>query len=88
VRKPEDERPPGRSRSRWADNIKIDLEEIGWGDLDWIYLVQDRDQRRALVKKIMNITIIILNINNHHVFHYKKNTFRRFDSVCFQTKPT
>jgi hypothetical protein len=37
------------------DNIKIDLTEIGWDDVDWIDLAQDRDQRRALVKTVMNL---------------------------------
>jgi hypothetical protein len=36
--KPEEERPLGGRRSRWYDNIKKDLREIGWGDMDWIYL--------------------------------------------------
>jgi hypothetical protein len=41
--KPEGNRPLGRSRLRWVDNIKMDLREIGWGDINWIDLVQDRD---------------------------------------------
>jgi hypothetical protein len=36
-------------RPRWEDNIKTDLREIGWGDMDWIHLAQDRDQWQALV---------------------------------------
>jgi hypothetical protein len=43
VGKPERKRPLGRPRCRWADNIKMDLGEIGWGAMDWIDLVQDRD---------------------------------------------
>jgi hypothetical protein len=43
VGKPEGKRPLGRSRRRWVDNIKIDLREVGWGGMDWIDLVQDRD---------------------------------------------
>jgi hypothetical protein len=52
VRKPEGKRPVGRPRRRWLDNIEMDLREIGWGDMDWIYLAQDGDQWRALVNTI------------------------------------
>jgi hypothetical protein len=55
VAKPERKRPIGRPRRRWVDNIKMDLEEIGWGGMDWIHLVQDRDQWSALVNTIMNL---------------------------------
>jgi hypothetical protein len=44
VGKPEGKRPLGRSRRRWADNIKMDLRETGWDGVEWIDLVQDRDQ--------------------------------------------
>jgi len=44
VRKPEGKRPLGRHRRRWEDNVRLDLREIGWEDLDWMHLVQDRDQ--------------------------------------------
>jgi hypothetical protein len=44
---PKGKRPPGRYRRRWESNIKKNLREIGWGDTDWIYLVQDRDQWRG-----------------------------------------
>jgi hypothetical protein len=54
VGKPEKKRPLGRPRRRWMDNIKMDLEEIGWDGRDWIELVQDRDQWRALVNTVMN----------------------------------
>jgi hypothetical protein len=47
--KPEGKRPLGRPRRRWEDNIRMKLREIGWGDMDWIDLTQDRDQWRALV---------------------------------------
>jgi hypothetical protein len=43
VRKPEGKRSLGRCRRTWADNIKIDLREIGWGIMDWIEVAQDRD---------------------------------------------
>jgi hypothetical protein len=55
VRKPEGERPLGRPRRRWVDNIKMDLREIVWDGMDWIELAQDRDQWRALVNTVMNL---------------------------------
>jgi hypothetical protein len=51
----EGQRPLGRPRHRWDDNIKTDIREIRWGVLDWIYLVQDRDQWRAPVNTVMNL---------------------------------
>jgi hypothetical protein len=47
----------GRSRRRWVDSIKIDLREIGWDDMDWIELAEDRDQWRALVNTVMNLRV-------------------------------
>jgi hypothetical protein len=44
VGKPEGRRPLGRPRHRWEDNIKLDLREVGFGDVDWIHLAQDRDR--------------------------------------------
>jgi len=44
VRKPEGKTPLGRRRSRWEDNIKMDLQEVGCGCIDWIKLAQDRDR--------------------------------------------
>jgi hypothetical protein len=55
VGKPEGERPPGRPRRRWVDNIKMDLRDMGWNGRDWIELAQDRDQWRALVNTVMNL---------------------------------
>jgi hypothetical protein len=49
VGKPEGQRPLGRPRRRWKNNIKVDIREIGWGGMDWIDLAQDREQWRALV---------------------------------------
>jgi hypothetical protein len=49
VGKPEGKRPLGRPRRRWEDNIKMDLQEVGCGGVDWIELAQDRDRWRALV---------------------------------------
>ena len=48
VGKPEGKRPLGRPRLRWEDNIKMDIQEVGWGG-DWMELAQDRDGWRALV---------------------------------------
>ena len=54
VGNPEDKRPLGRPRRRWEDNIKLDIQEVGCGDMDWIKLAQDTDKWRALVKAVMN----------------------------------
>jgi ribosome biogenesis protein Nip4 len=55
VGRPEGRRRLGRPRHRWEDNIKMYLREIGFGDVDWIHLAQDRDRWRALVNKVMNL---------------------------------
>jgi hypothetical protein len=47
--KSEGKKPLGRTRGRWEDNIKMDLQEVGCGDMDWSELAQDRDRWRALV---------------------------------------
>jgi hypothetical protein len=57
VGKPEGKRPPERPRRRWEDNIKMDLQEVGCGGMDWIGLAQDRDRWRALVNKVMNLRV-------------------------------
>jgi hypothetical protein len=57
VGKPEGKRPQGRPIQRPVDNIKIDLREIGWDDMDWTDLAQGRDQRRALVNTVMNLRV-------------------------------
>jgi hypothetical protein len=57
VGKPEGKRPLGRPRRRWADNIKMDLGEIGWDGMEWIDLAQDRDQWLALVNTMMNLRV-------------------------------
>jgi hypothetical protein len=57
VGKPERKRTIGRPTHRWVDNIKIDFKEIGWDGMDWINLVQDRDQWRTLVNAVMNLRI-------------------------------
>jgi hypothetical protein len=56
VGRPEGRRPPGRPISIWEDNIKMDLQEVGWG-MDWIALAQDRDRWRALVNAVMNLRV-------------------------------
>jgi hypothetical protein len=53
--KPEGKRPLGRFKRRWEDYIKMDLKEVGCGAMDWIYLAQERDRRRALVNAVMNL---------------------------------
>ena len=57
VGKPEGKRPVGRTRRRWEDNIKMDLEEVGCGGMDKIELVQDRDRWRAVVNTVMNYRV-------------------------------
>jgi hypothetical protein len=57
VRKPEVKRPFGRHRRRWEDNIRMDIRETGWENVDWMHLAQDRDQRRALVTTEMNLRV-------------------------------
>ena len=55
--KPERKRPLGRPRRRWEDNIKVDLQEVGCGGVDWIELAQDRDRWRALAYAVMNLRV-------------------------------
>jgi hypothetical protein len=57
VGKPEGRRPLGRPRRRSSDNIRMDLVEVGWGDVDWIGLAQDRDRWRALVNSVLNLRV-------------------------------
>jgi hypothetical protein len=57
VGRPEGRRPLGRPRRRWEDNIKMDLREIGFGDVDWIHWAQDRDRSRAVVNTVMNLRV-------------------------------
>jgi transcription termination factor 2 len=57
VGKPKGNRPLGKSRCRWLDDIKIDSRHIGWGGMDWIDLAQDRDKWRALVNTLMNLRV-------------------------------
>ena len=55
--KPEGKRPLGRPRRRWEDNIKKDLQEVGFGDVDRIELAEDRDRWRAFVNAVMNLRV-------------------------------
>jgi hypothetical protein len=57
VRNPEANRPLERLRSRWENNIKMNLREVGWGGVDWIDLAQDRDHWRALVNTLLNLRV-------------------------------
>jgi hypothetical protein len=57
VGKPEGRRPLGRPRRRWVDDIRMDVGEVGSGDVDWIGLAQDRDRWRALVNAVMNLRV-------------------------------
>jgi len=58
VGKPEGKRPLGTPRLRCENNIKMNLKEVGFGDMDWIELVQDRERWRALVNGVMNVRFL------------------------------
>jgi len=57
VGKPEGRRPLGRTRCRWVGNIRMDLQEMGCGYMDWIGLAQDRERWRTLVSAVMNLRV-------------------------------
>ena len=57
VGKPEGKRPLGRPTCRWEDNIKMYLQEVRCGVMDWIELFQDRDRWQALVDVVMNLQV-------------------------------
>jgi hypothetical protein len=57
VGKSEGKRPLGKPRRRWMDNIRMALGEVGWGDVDWIGLAQDRNMWRALVNSVLNLRV-------------------------------
>jgi len=60
VGKPEGKRPLGILRHRWEDNIKVDLQEVGYEGMDWIELAQDRDRWWALVNVVINLWVSFL----------------------------
>jgi hypothetical protein len=55
--RPEGKRPLGRLRRRWVDNIRMDLGEVGWDDVDWIGVAQDRKRWRVLVNSVLNLWV-------------------------------
>jgi hypothetical protein len=57
VGKPEGKKPLGRARHRWVDNIRMDLGEVVWGDVDWIGLAKDRNRWRAVVNSVLNLRV-------------------------------
>jgi hypothetical protein len=57
VGKPEEKRPLGRPRRRWVDNIRMDFCEVGWGDVAWVGLAQDRNMWRSLVNSVLNLRV-------------------------------
>jgi hypothetical protein len=57
VGKPEGKRPFGRPKRRWDDNIKMYFQEVGFGDMDWFELAQDRDSWPALANALMNFPV-------------------------------
>jgi hypothetical protein len=57
VGKPEGKRPLGRPIRRWVDDIRMDLGEVGWGDVNWIDLAQDRNRWRAVVSSVLNFRV-------------------------------
>jgi hypothetical protein len=57
VGKPEGRRPLGKPKRKWLDKIRMDLVEMGWSDVDWIGLAQDRDRWRALVNLVLNLRV-------------------------------
>ena len=58
VGKPEGRRSLGRRRRRWVDNIRMDLQELRFGYMDWIGLAQDRERWRTLVSAVMNLWVL------------------------------
>jgi hypothetical protein len=77
---PEGKRPLGRPRCRWEDGIRMDLEEIGLGSVDWIQLAQNRDRWRALVNTVMNLRVLV---PRNYLF-----ICTLFNDVCPVTQPT
>jgi hypothetical protein len=59
MRKPEGKKPLGKPRRRWEDGIRMNLREIGWGNVEWIQLAQDRERWRALVNMVVNLRVLM-----------------------------
>jgi hypothetical protein len=57
VGRPEGKRPLERPRHRWEDNIKMDLQEVEWGCMDWIDMAQDKNRWQAVVNVVMNLRV-------------------------------
>jgi hypothetical protein len=57
VGNPDGKRPLKRPRRRWVDNIRMDLGEVEWGDVDWIDLAKDRNRWRAVVNSVLNLRV-------------------------------
>jgi hypothetical protein len=57
VEKPEGKRPLGRPRRRWVNNIRMDLGEVGWGDVNWIGLAKDMNRWKAFVNSVLNLRV-------------------------------
>ena len=55
--RPEGRRPFGRAKRRWEDNVKMDLQEMGWGGMDWIDLAEDRNRWWTLVNAVMKLRV-------------------------------
>ncbi|KAJ4439423.1 hypothetical protein ANN_07547 [Periplaneta americana] len=82
VGRPEGKRPLGRPKSRWEDNIEMDLREVGYVDSDWINLAQDRDQWRAYVRATMNLRIMEKKWEYNGTVHQLLIDFKKaYDSV-------
>jgi hypothetical protein len=59
VGKLEGKRPLERASCRWEDDIRMDLRETGWGNVEWIQLAQDRGRWRAVVNAVMNLWVLV-----------------------------
>jgi hypothetical protein len=57
VGRPERNKPTGKPRRSWEDNIKMDLQEVGWGAMKWIDLAEDRDRWRVVVNAVTNLWV-------------------------------